>query len=56
MTAIYTILDNNVILDSSNNSLGMRYDTTSNLLYFILNPLNNNLAGTFTLNALVYPT
>ena len=56
MTSIYTILENNVILDSLNNSLGMRYDPISNPLNFILNPLNDNLAGTYTLNALVYPT
>jgi hypothetical protein len=56
MTSIYTIVENNIVLDSSNNSLGMRYDPTSNPLNFILNPLNNNLVGTYTLNALVYPT
>ena len=56
MTSIYTIVENNLILDSSNNSLGMWYDPTSNPLNFILNPLNNNIVGTYTLNALVYPT
>ena len=56
MTAIYTILENNLIVDSSNNSVGMRYDPTSNPLNFVLNPLSNSLVGTYTLNALVYPT
>ncbi len=56
MTSIYTIIENNVILSSTNNSLGMRYDPTSNPLTFYFNPLSNSLAGTYTLKAMVYPT
>ena len=49
MTSIYTILENNVILDSLNNSLGMRYDPISNPLNFILNPFIDNAYNSFTL-------
>ena len=56
MSAIYTIIENNIILDISNNSLAMWYDPISNPMNFYLNPLSNSLAGTYTLNALVYPS
>ena len=56
MTAIYIIVENSATVSSSNNTMGMRYDPSSNPLNFILHPLSNSLANTYTLNALVYPT
>ncbi len=40
----------------TNNSLGMRYDPLNFPLKFYLQPLNNNLVGNYTLQAIAYPT